>query len=25
MNKLKIRPATPTDVPVLFELIQALA
>ncbi len=25
MSKLKIRPATPTDVPVLFELIQALA
>lgn len=25
MNKLRIRPATPTDVPVLFELIQALA
>jgi len=25
MNELKIRPATPTDVPVLFELIQALA
>ncbi|MFW5664557.1 MAG: N-acetyltransferase family protein, partial [Coleofasciculus sp.] len=25
MNKLRIQPATPTDVPVLFELIQALA